>query len=59
MFAEPLHAETIQAIRDATQFEWALGDAAFRAVVETRAGRRADRLPKGRPVTRDKAKSRL
>jgi putative transposase len=59
MFAEPLHAETIQAIRDATQFEWALGDAAFRAVVETRARRRADRLPKGRPVTRDGAKSRL
>ncbi|HET8877660.1 MAG TPA: transposase [Casimicrobiaceae bacterium] len=59
MFGEPLHAETVRAIRDATQFEWALGDAAFREVVETRTGRRAHRLPIGRPVSHDAGKSRL
>lgn len=38
-------------IRDATQFEWALGSASFCEHVEARTGRRAGRLPMGRPRT--------
>jgi putative transposase len=58
-FESPLPEETVTAIRDATQFEWALGDASFHARVEACTGRRADRLPLGRPRTGREAKSRL
>jgi len=51
MFGEPLGDQTINAIRDATRFEWALGSAAFRAGVEAITGRRTERLSKGRPRT--------
>ena len=44
--------------RDATQFEWVLGDIAFRKRVEVWTGRRADRLPMGRPRTDGGQKSR-
>jgi putative transposase len=43
-----LPEETLRLIREATQFEWALGDEAFRAAVEG-AGRRASPRPGGRP----------
>ena len=46
-------------VRDATQFEWVLGDIAFRKRVEVWTGRRADRLPMGRPRTDGGQKSRL
>lgn len=61
MFAHPVPAETVRAIRDATQFEWVLGQATFRRDVETQTGRRASRLPKGRPRGQNDAegKSRL
>jgi putative transposase len=47
MFEEPLSQVAIDAIRDATHFEWALGEDAFRAKVETLTGRRCARLPTG------------
>ena len=59
MFGQPVPAEAVQAIRDATQFEWALGSVGFRNRVEACTGRRADRLPMGRPRLSDETKSRL
>ena len=55
----PAPEDAIKAIRDATQFEWALGDVAFCKRVEAWTGRRADRLPMGRPRTHGGHKSRL
>jgi putative transposase len=49
IFDQPLPEDTVKAIREATRFEWALGSAAFRTMAEASTGRRADRLPKGRP----------
>jgi hypothetical protein len=49
MFGRPAPDASIQAIRDATQFEWALGRRAFRDHAEALTGRRAARIPKGRP----------
>ena len=48
MFGEPMPTGVIDAIRDATQFQWALGNTAFRAHVERCTGRRADRRTPGR-----------
>jgi len=47
-------------IRDATQYAWALGGAAFRTKVEA-LSRRAERLPLGRPPSepRDNRESRV
>jgi len=59
MFGQPVPEGAIKAIRDATQLEWALGDIAFRERAEARTGRRADRLPMGRPRTDGERKSRL
>jgi putative transposase len=61
MFDDPVPVETVRAIRDATQFEWALGRPTFRKDVETQTGRRASRLPKGRPRGQNErdGKSRL
>lgn len=50
-FGEPLAEGIVRTIRDATQFEWALGGPSFRENVEARTGRRAGRLPMGRPRT--------
>jgi putative transposase len=58
-FGLPLPEETVKAIRDATQFEWALGGAIFRARVEACTGRRTVRLPMGRRRTDGESKSRL
>jgi putative transposase len=49
LFDQPVADEETHAIRDATQFAWALGSAAFRRGVE-RLGRRAERVPLGRPA---------
>ena len=46
----PLSAETLSAIRDATNFEWALGGSAFCDGVEAASGRRGRRTPSGRPT---------
>src|SRR5260370_25896838 len=46
---QPLDAATLAAIRAATNTGWALGDNAFRAHITTQTGRRAVRLPAGRP----------
>ena len=59
LFALPLPEDTVKAIRDATQFEWALGSATFRTRVEAWTGRRADRLPMGRPHKDRKPKRRF
>ena len=59
MFGQSMTEDTINAIRDATQFEWALGGAAFRQRIEANTGRRADRLPMGRPRKGPEVKSRL
>lgn len=58
-FGLPLPEDTVKAIRDATQFEWALGSTAFGQHVEAWTGRRAKRLPMGRPRTDAEPKSRL
>ena len=47
-FGQPLAQEAVDAIRDAAQFEWALGDEGFRRRAAQLAGRRAERLPLGR-----------
>src|SRR5204863_91330 len=39
MLGQPVPEDAIKAIRDATQFEWALGDIAFRERAEARTGR--------------------
>jgi putative transposase len=59
IFGQLMLDETVAAIRDATQFEWALGSAAFRERIQSITGRRGDRLPKGRPRTGAERKSRL
>jgi putative transposase len=48
MFADAIPQEQLQAIRDATHNAWALGDARFKQRVSG-LGRRAERLPLGRP----------
>jgi putative transposase len=48
LFAEAIPEEELGSIRDATHHGWALGSAAFVATIDA-AGRRAARLPKGRP----------
>lgn len=62
-FGQPLSEDAVRAIRDATQFEWALGWAlggdSFGKRVEAWSGQRADRLPMGRPRTDGKPTSRL
>ncbi len=58
-FGQSVPEEIVKAIRDATQFEWALGSRAFRERVQTMTGRRSDRLPKGRRRTDGERKSRL
>ena len=58
-FEQAISADVLHAIRDATRFEWALGSDAFRHLVEARTGRRASRLPLGRPVGRVGHGSRL
>jgi putative transposase len=58
-FGQPLPEDTVKAIRDATQFEWVLGGASFRTHIEGWTGRRADRLPMGRPRADREPKSRL
>ena len=59
MFGEALPNEAIEAIRNATQFEWALGDTAFHEFVEARTGRRTSRLAMGRPRADSEEESRL
>ncbi len=59
LFGEPLAEDAVRAIRDATQFEWALGSASFCQHVAARTGRRAGRLPMGRRRTDSEPKSRL
>lgn len=50
LFRAQLSKADIEAIREATNKAWALGDAGFRSKIETLAGRRAAPLPKGRTV---------
>lgn len=50
IFEEGVTVETIEAIRDALQYGWALGDDAFRAKITELSGRRSERLSLvGRP----------
>lgn len=48
-FGQPEPKDAVNTIRDATQYEWALGSPSFCKRVEVWTGRRADRLPTGRP----------
>jgi putative transposase len=48
-FADGLSLQALAAIRDATQYEWALGSKTFRARVARLTGRRTERSPLGRP----------
>ena len=52
MFDHELAEQDLRAIRDATQYEWALATAPFRRMAEARAARRTARLPTG-PRPRD------
>ena len=45
----PMDSDALRAIRDATNFEWALGGAEYCRDVEAAAGRRSKRMPMGRP----------
>ena len=47
LFGLPIASHELEAIRDATQNAWALGDAEFRQRIVA-SGRRSERLPKGR-----------
>ena len=49
LFKQKLSADTVARITDSVLKGWALGDARFAARVEKLSGRRATRLPKGRP----------
>ena len=53
LFRAQLSKTDIEAIREATNKAWALGNDRFRARVEALAGRRAAPLPKERPVKND------
>lgn len=48
-FTDGMNDELLDSIRDATRHQWALGNAAFRTRVTNLSGRRAERLPRGRP----------
>jgi len=48
LFGEPLAENALKEIRDATQFEWVLGNERFRQGAARWTGRRAERLPLGR-----------
>jgi len=50
LFRTQLSEADMEAIREATNKAWALGNDRFRAKIEALAGRRAAPLPKGRPV---------
>ena len=50
LFRAQLSRSDIEAIREATNKAWALGNDRFRARIEALAGRRAAPLPKGRPT---------
>lgn len=54
-----MDAETIGAIRDATNYEWALGDSQFRRQMPATAGRRGERARPGRPIAPAAGKMRL
>ncbi len=49
LFENDLDEGTVRNIRDAVQHGWALGSLAFRERLWTQWGRRAERLPMGRP----------
>lgn len=51
LFRTKLSETDIQAIRDATNKAWALGNDRFLARIEALAGRRAAPLPRGRPAS--------
>jgi len=48
LFGEPMSEEVVRAIRDATQFQWVLGDEEFKRRTKQLTERRAERLPRGR-----------
>jgi putative transposase len=52
LFDLPLPSDIIERIREATQFEWALGDQRFRARVASLTARRPEKMPMGRPRLR-------
>lgn len=58
LFDSELSATDVALIRDATQNAWAVGDRAFCAKI-AKAGRRAARLPMGRPRQDKPSKSRV
>lgn len=53
LFRTQLSKADVEAIREATNKAWALGNSRFRAKIETLSGRRASPLPKGRPRLSD------
>lgn len=50
LFRALLSKADVDAIREATNKAWALGNDRFRAKIETLSERRASPLPKGRPL---------
>jgi putative transposase len=49
MFSDELDQRTLKAIRDATNGNWALGDAAFKERIAKLSGKRAEPKQRGRP----------
>lgn len=59
LFRAKLSAEFVEALRAATNGGWALGDERFKRQIAKMTGRRADKLPIGRPPTKRKDKRQL
>jgi putative transposase len=59
LFRSALDKAFIEALREATNGGWALGDARFKRRIAKAAGRRAAPLPKGRPVKRTRDQRRI
>ena len=50
LFRDPLPDAVVEAIRDATNKNWALGSAKFKQRIEALSGRRSERIRMGRPA---------
>jgi putative transposase len=59
LFRAKLGAEFVEALRAATNGGWALGDERFKRRIAKMAGRRADKLPIGRPPAKRTDKRQL
>lgn len=59
MFRAKLSTAFVEALRAATNGGWALGDERFKRQIAKKAGRRADKLPTGRPPAKRTGKRQI